>query len=136
MLDPISDMLTRIRNAQVAKHRVVKMPFSKVKLAVAKILREEGFVDAVERVKTERKIDFMEISLKYDFDREKNSKVPVISGIKRVSKEGQRIYVKKGEIRKVKNGLGISIVSTSKGVVTGESARKEGLGGELICEVW
>ncbi|TSD01255.1 MAG: small subunit ribosomal protein S8 [Parcubacteria group bacterium Athens0714_25] len=136
MLDPISDMLTRIRNAQVAKHRVVKMPFSKVKLAVAKILREEGFVDAVERVKTEKKIDFIEISLKYDFDREKNSKVPVISGIKRVSKEGQRIYVKKGEIRKVKNGLGISIVSTSKGVVTGENARKGGLGGELICEVW
>lgn len=136
MLDPISDMLTRIRNAQAAGLRVVRVPLSKVKLSVAKILKEEGFVDAVEIVKTEKKFDFMEISLRYDFDKNSNLKVPVISGIKRISKEGQRIYIKKNEIRKVKNGLGISIVSTSKGVVSGEKARKDGLGGELICEVW
>ena len=78
----------------------------------------------------------MEISLKYDFDKDTNLKVPVISGIQRISKEGQRIYVKKGEIRRVKNGMGVSIISTSKGVVSGEKARKDGLGGELICEVW
>jgi small subunit ribosomal protein S8 len=136
MLDPISDMLTRIRNAQVAKRRSVRIPFSKVKLAIAKIFREEGFVDTVELVKTDEKLDFIEILLRYEFDAAVNLKIPVISGIKRISKEGQRIYVKKGEIRKVKNGLGISIISTSAGVITGEKARKGGLGGELICEVW
>lgn len=136
MLDPISDMLTRIRNAQTAGLSVVRVPSSKVKLAVAKILKEEGFVSAVELMKTDKKFDFMEISLKYDFDKDTNLKVPVISGIQRISKEGQRIYVKKGEIRRVKNGMGVSIISTSKGVVSGEKARKDGLGGELICEVW
>lgn len=136
MLDPISDMLTRIRNAQTAGRSVVSVPSSKVKLAVAKILKEEGFVSAVELMKTDKKFDFMEISLKYDFDKDTNLKVPVISGIQRISKEGQRIYVKKGEIRRVKNGMGVSIISTSKGVVSGEKARKDGLGGELICEVW
>ncbi|HBO16952.1 MAG: 30S ribosomal protein S8 [Candidatus Moranbacteria bacterium GW2011_GWE2_35_2-] len=136
MLDPISDMLTRIRNAQTAGRSVVRVPSSKVKFAVAKILKEEGFVSAVELMKTDKKFDFMEISLKYDFDKDTNLKVPVISGIQRISKEGQRIYVKKGEIRRVKNGMGVSIISTSKGVVSGEKARKDGLGGELICEVW
>jgi len=137
MLDPISDMLTRIRNAQKAGHSEVVFPFSNLKLAIAKILEKEGFSEAVEIVKRdeENKFDRIKIVLKYE-KIGNNKQAPVISEVKRVSKEGKRIYLKKEDIKKVKNGFGISIISTSKGIMTGKEARKLGLGGEYICEIW
>jgi len=134
MLDTISDMLTRIRNAQMAGHKEVAIPFSKLKLAIAKILEERNFIDSVKK-EEEGIMSKVLITLKYE-KVSNNKKVPVISGIKRISKEGQRIYVGKDEIRSIKNGYGISVISTSKGVMTGDEARKKGLGGEVICEVW
>lgn len=137
MIDPISDMLTRIRNAQKAGHSEVAFPFSKLKMAVSKILEKEGFVESSETVNKneENSFDNIRIILKYQKSGN-NSKNPAISEITRVSKEGKRVYVKKDEIKKIKNGFGISIISTSKGVMTGKEARKMGLGGEYICEVW
>jgi len=134
MLDPIADMLTRIRNAQRAKHSEVLVPFSKLKLSVAEILQQRNFIESV-RKETEGKFPVLKLVLKYDVvsNTEKN---PAIREIKRVSRQGQRIYVKKTDIKRVKNGYGISIVSTSKGIMTGDKARKIGLGGEIICEVW
>ena len=134
MLDTISDMLTRIRNAQMAGHKEVEMPFSKLKLAIAKILEEKNFIDSVAK-EGEDTATKVRIQLKYE-NISNNKKVPVIRGIRRVSREGQRIYVNKNEIKSVKSGYGISVVSTSRGVMTGEDARKKGLGGEVICEVW
>jgi len=134
MFDPISDMLTRIRNAQMAGHKEVSLPFSKLKMAIAEILEKENFIEMARKEKTE-KFDVIKIDLRYH-QVSHTQKDPAISGICRVSKVGQRIYVKKGEIRKVKNNYGISIVSTSKGLMTGRAAQKAGLGGELICEVW
>lgn len=134
MLDTISDMLTRIRNAQMAGHEVVEIPFSKLKLSIAKILEESDFIESAEKdgEDTAKKV---RIKLKYE-KISNNKKAPAIRGIKRVSKEGQRIYVKNSDIRSVKNGYGISVISTSRGVMTGGDARKKGLGGEVICEVW
>jgi len=134
MLDPIADMLTRIRNAQRAGHKDVLVPFSKLKLSIAKILQEKNFIETVKK-ETEEKFPMLRIVLKYEVvsNIEKN---PAIREIKRVSRQGQRIYVKKEAIKRVKNGYGISIVSTSKGMMTGDSARKLGLGGEIICELW
>jgi len=134
MLDTISDMLTRIRNAQMAGHKEVAMPFSKLKLAIAKILEEKNFIESVSK-EGDGTVPKVVVRLKYE-NISNNKKVPVIQGIKRVSREGQRIYVKKNEIKTVKSGYGISVVSTSKGVMTGDDARKRGLGGEVICEVW
>jgi small subunit ribosomal protein S8 len=134
MFDPISDMLTRIRNAQMAGHKQVTVPFSKLKMVIAEILEKENFVEMARKEKT-GKFDEIKIDLKYN-KVSNMQKDPAISGINRVSKVGQRIYVKKGEIRKVKNNYGISIISTSKGLMTGRDARKIGLGGELICEIW
>jgi small subunit ribosomal protein S8 len=137
MLDPISDMLTRIRNAQKAGHSEVVFPCSKLKLSIAKILEKENFVDFVEVVKDQEneKIDKIKIILKYE-KVENNKKSPIITEITRVSKEGKRIYLKKDEIKKIKNGFGIAVISTSRGIMTGKEARKLGLGGEYICEVW
>ncbi|MDD5396489.1 MAG: 30S ribosomal protein S8 [Candidatus Moranbacteria bacterium] len=134
MLDPIADMLTRIRNAQMVKHREVSVPFSKLKLSIAKILEQRNFIESVKKEMGES-FPILKIVLKYDVvsNTEKN---PAIREIKRVSRQGQRIYVKKTDIKRVKNGYGISIVSTSKGMMTGDKARKMGLGGEIICEVW
>lgn len=134
MLDTISDMLTRIRNAQMAGHKEVAIPFSKLKLAIAKILEEKNFIDSAKEDEKETSPKVV-IQLKYD-KISNNKKVPAIKGIKRVSREGQRIYVRKNEIKSIKNGYGISVVSTSKGVMAGDDARKRGLGGEVICEVW
>jgi small subunit ribosomal protein S8 len=133
MLDPISDMLTRIRNAQQAGHLSVEVPSSKPKFAIAKLLEESEFIQEVEKVSDGKK-NSLKMTLKY----EKNNRqtIPVIQGIKRISHEGQRIYIGKGQIKKVKNGLGIAIISTSKGIMTGAKARQLGLGGEYICEVW
>ena len=134
MLDPIADMLTRIRNAQMVKHREVSVPFSKLKLSIAKILEQRNFIESVSKI-TEGTFPELRIVLKYDVisNTEKN---PAIREIKRVSRQGQRIYVKKTDIKRVKNGYGISIISTSKGMMTGDKAQKAGLGGEIICEVW
>jgi small subunit ribosomal protein S8 len=134
MLDPIADMLTRIRNAQRAGHKDVLVPFSKLKMSIAKILEENNFIEAVQKDAT-GKFPALKIALKYDVV-SNTQKDPAIREIRRISKEGQRIYVKKADIKRIKNGYGISVISTSKGIMTGDSARKLGLGGEIICEVW
>jgi small subunit ribosomal protein S8 len=137
MIDPISDMLTRIRNAQQSNHKEVVMPFSNIKKSIAEILKSENFVDNVikEQDENNEKFSNLKIVLKYKKISSTKSK-PAIESIQQVSKQGQRKYVRKNDIHKVKNGYGISIISTSRGVLTGKDARKKGLGGELICEVW
>lgn len=134
MLDPIADMLTRIRNAQMAKHREVSVPFSKLKLSIATILVQKRFVESVKK-EMDGIFPVLKLVLKYDVV-SNTQKDPAIREIKRVSRQGQRIYVKKDGIKQVKNGFGISIVSTSKGMMTGDEARRKGLGGEIICELW
>jgi small subunit ribosomal protein S8 len=128
--DPIADMLTRIRNALMVRHDSVVVPASKMKLALAKILKEEGFITDYEVINRKPHQD-IKIQLRY-LDNTK----PAISGLKRVSKPGLRIYVQKKEIPRVYGGLGIAIVSTSSGVKTGQQAWRQGSGGELLCYVW
>jgi len=130
MTDPVADMLTRIRNANSAKHEYVEIPSSNEKKAIAKILLEEGYIKRVE-YSTDNKQGMIKIALKYGENKEK-----VISGIKKISKPGLRVYTKSDELPKVLNGLGIAIISTSKGVVTDKVARKVGVGGEVLCYVW
>lgn len=130
MTDPIADMLTRIRNAVNAKHKVVEVPASNIKRSIAQILLDEGFIDGF-NVTEDGKQGIITIDLKYGPNEEK-----VISGIKRISKPGLRVYARANEVPKVLGGLGIAIVSTSKGLVTDKVARKEGIGGEVICYVW
>ena len=127
MTDPIADMLTRIRNAVNAKHKVVEVPASNIKKSIAQILLDEGFIDGF-NVTDDGKQGIITIDLKYGPNEEK-----VISGIKRISKPGLRVYARANEVPKVLGGLGIAIVSTSKGLVTDKVARKEGIGGEVIC---
>lgn len=128
-MDPIADMLTSIRNAQAVLKETVKIPFSKLKFEIAKILEKNAFVEKVE--KKGRGIKrIIEIKLKYE------DKKPVISGLKRISKPGQRIYLRAKKIKPVRSGYGISIISTSKGLLTDEEVRKQNIGGEIICEVW
>ncbi len=130
MSDPLADMLTRIRNAIMARFDSVEMPVSTVKVNVAKVLKEEGYI--VNYKVIENKVQgTLKIDLKYGQDND-----PVITGIKRVSKPGLRKYTKANAIPKVLDGLGIAIVSTSKGVVTDKMARSLNVGGEIICEVW
>ena len=128
--DPIADMLTRIRNAIMARHDFVLVPASRMKLSIARILKEEGFIGdyEVSRNKTHREI---KIYLKYVGKNE-----PVISGLERVSKLGLRVYAGKKEIPRVYGGIGIAIFSTSKGMMTGQQAWNQGIGGELLCYVW
>ncbi|MBI4188629.1 MAG: 30S ribosomal protein S8 [Chloroflexi bacterium] len=127
--DPIADMLTRIRNAVMVRHDAVEIPASRMKLAIAKILKEEGFVNDYEVLKG-KPHRVIKVRLKYDA-----SNRPVLSSLERVSKPGLRVYVEKKEIPRVSGGLGVAIVSTSKGVMTGQQARRQGLGGELLCYV-
>ena len=134
MLDPIAEMLTRIRNAQSAGHKDVVFASSKLKFAISNVLAKEGFVESVSKEKDDA-FENIKVVLKY-YRVSNTQKLPAIKGIKRVSKEGQRIYVKNKDIRTVKNNFGISIISTPGGVMTGFAARKAGLGGEVICEVW
>ena len=131
MSDPIADMLTRIRNANSAKHDTVDIPSSRVKVAIAAILVEEGYIKGYEVLEMGVK-KTMRITLKYGKD--KNEKV--ISGIKRISKPGLRIYANCEDIPKVLNGLGTAIISTNKGVITDKEARKQNVGGEVIAFVW
>lgn len=128
--DVIADMLTRIRNANAALHETVEIPSSKMKAAVLEILKEEGFVKSVETVENGKHTN-LKVTLKYGSNNEK-----VITGIKRISKPGLRVYAKKEELPRVLGGLGIAIISTSKGVMSDKQARKEGLGGEVIAYVW
>lgn len=135
MLDPIADMLTRIRNAQSAGHASVSMPVSKLKCTIAEILEREGFIARFEKQQAEGAHETLCIWLKYT-QVSPTQKSPAIQEVTRVSKQGCRVYVKKSEIKKVKNGYGIAIVSTSQGVMTGSEAYRRGLGGEYICRVW
>ncbi len=126
---PISDMLNRIINAQKVLHPAVEVPFSNLKYEIAKILEKSGFVEKIEKKgrKTNRSL---EIILRYQ------EQIPAISGVKMISKPGQRIYLDFRKIKKVKGGFGMSIISTSKGLMTNKEARKQKIGGEIICEVW
>jgi len=134
MLDPIADMLTRIRNAQAAGKLVVSFPASKLKRVIADILLREGFVARVEKEEEGVKAT-LSVWLKYT-DISPTKKAPAIQEITLVSKQGRRIYVKSHDVKKVKNGYGIAIVSTSQGVMTGGEAYAKGLGGEYLCKVW
>jgi len=129
MTDPIADMLTRIRNAMLAKHNKLAMPASKIKFKIAEILKSEGYINDFERV-DEGHQGTLSIDLKWF------QGAPAIEGLKRVSRPGQRMYAKSGEIPKVRDGLGIMIISTSHGIMTDRVARKKGVGGELVCSVW
>jgi len=128
--DPIGDMLTRIRNAQVAKHESITLPASNMKKAIAKILLEEGYVRSFDVI-NDGVQGSIKIGLKYTPERQ-----CVISGLKRISKPGLRVYAKSDQIPKVLGGLGIAIVSTSKGVMTDKEARKNAVGGEVLCYIW
>lgn len=130
LTDPIADMLTRIRNALRAEKEEVTIPASKLKLEIARILRKEGYINDFQYIE-DGKQGLLKIYLKYTPEGE-----PVISGLKKVSKPGGRIYVPKDKIPRVLNGLGIAILSTSKGVLTDREARRLGVGGELLCFIW
>lgn len=130
MTDPIGDMLTRIRNATMAQHEKVDIPASRQKQAIAQILKDEGFIKDFQVIKDGPQAT-LRIFLKYGPNRES-----VISGLKRISKPGLRIYVNKHDVPRVLGGLGVAIISTSKGLMPDRQARKEGIGGEVICYVW
>lgn len=127
--DPIADMLTRIRNANSMRYKEVEVPSSKIKAEIAKILKNEGFI-ADYKIKKNNIQDILVLSLKYD------GKERVITGLKRISKPGLRVYVKADEVPQVLNGLGIAIISTSKGMMTDKEARKGSLGGEVVAYIW
>jgi len=133
--DPIADMLTRIRNALMVGHSTVSMPSSKLKVSIAKILKEEGFISTYEVVdgKTaEQKV--LRLRLKYIGERRERKSV--ISGLERISRPGRRVYTGKKEIPWVLSGMGVAIISTPKGVMTGQRARQLGVGGEVLCKIW
>jgi small subunit ribosomal protein S8 len=131
MSDPIADMLTRIRNANTAKHDTVEIPSSKMKLAIADILLKEGYVKAVDVIENGN-FKTIKITLKYGAN--KNEKI--LTGLKRISKPGLRVYASKEDLPKVLGGLGIAIISTNKGVLTDKEARKENVGGEVLAFIW
>jgi len=129
MTDPVADMLNTIKNAQAVNHPTVEVSFSNLKYEIAKILERYGFVNGVEK-KGRKNKKLIEIALKYD------GSMPAISGLKKVSKPGQRIYLGSSQIRKVRNGYGIAIISTSKGLMSDREAKKQKRGGEILCEIW
>ncbi len=131
LTDPISDMLTRIRNAALSRHERLTLPGSKLKKAVAEILVSEGYLSSVSTDVDERGHDTLVLVLKYDRERK-----PAIEGMRRVSRPGRRVYLPCDRITRVRNGLGISVISTSRGVMSDRTARTSGVGGELLCEVW
>ncbi|MDD3593303.1 MAG: 30S ribosomal protein S8 [Candidatus Gastranaerophilales bacterium] len=128
--DPIADMLTRIRNANIAKHSDVQIPCSNLKLELAKLLQSEGFISGYEVCDAE-KFKMIKVALKYD-----DAGLPVITNLRRVSRPGLRDYKKSKKLPKVMDGLGIAIISTSKGLLTDRKAKKENVGGEVLCYVW
>ncbi|HBQ87504.1 MAG TPA: 30S ribosomal protein S8 [Syntrophomonas sp.] len=130
MSDPVADFLTRIRNGNMVMHETVEVPSSRVKMAIAGIMKDEGYIKEFEYIQ-DGKQGIIRVYLKYG-----PNKSRVITGLKRISKPGLRVYVKKDEIPKVLGGLGTAVISTSKGLMTDKSARKQGLGGEVICYIW
>lgn len=130
MTDPVADMLTRIRNSNNAKHETVDIPASNIKKAISGILLQEGFIKGYDVI-DDGKQGIIRVQIKYGKNNEK-----VITGLKRISKPGLRVYAKKDEIPRVLGGLGIAVISTSKGIITDKTARKEGVGGEVLCYVW
>jgi len=135
VIDPIADMLTRIRNAVSAGHALVAMPSSKLKIEIAKIMKDEGFLEGFDVAESEQSPQRV-LRLKIKYVGERRERRPVISGIERVSKPGRRIYTKKQDIPWVLSGIGVAILSTPKGVMTGARARQLGVGGEILCKVW
>lgn len=130
MTDPVADMLTRIRNANIAGHATVEIPASKMKKNIAEILVKEGFIKSYEIIEAENQ-DIIKVQMKYGANKAK-----VITGIKKISKPGLKVYAKADEVPRVLGGLGIAIISTSSGLITDKEARKLGVGGEVICYVW
>ncbi|MGG7079406.1 30S ribosomal protein S8 [Clostridium sardiniense] len=130
MTDPIADLLTRIRNANAVKHEVVEVPSSNVKKAVSNILLQEGYIKEIDEY-NDGVVPMLRITLKYGANNER-----VITGLKRISKPGLRVYCKKDETPRVLNGLGIAVISTSKGIMVDREARKSNIGGEVLCYVW
>lgn len=130
MTDPIADFLTRIRNGNMVMHETVEVPGSRIKMSIATIMKEEGYIKDYEYIE-DGKQGIIRIYLKYGPNKEK-----VITGLKRISKPGLRVYVKKDEIPRVLGGLGTAVISTSHGLMTDKKARKEGLGGEVVCYIW
>jgi len=130
MTDPIADMLTRVRNASSARHEQVDIPASRVKEAIARILRDEGFVQSYERI-DEGPQGILRVHLKYGVERRR-----VLMGLRRISRPGLRVYARKERMPRVLGGLGVAVVSTSKGIVTDAEARRLGLGGEVLCYIW
>ena len=130
MTDPIADFLTRIRNANTVRQDKVEVPASRIKQGLANILKDEGLIKDVEYIE-DGKQGILRLYLKYGSNREK-----VITGLKRISKPGLRVYARKDQVPKVLGGLGVAVVSTSKGLMTDKQARKEGLGGEILCYIW
>ncbi|MGH4140415.1 30S ribosomal protein S8 [Clostridium sp.] len=130
MTDPIADLLTRIRNANVVKHEIVEVPSSTIKKEIANIMLQEGYLKNIEEY-NDGVVPMMRLAMKYGQNKER-----VITGLKRISKPGLRVYSKNEDIPKVLNGLGVAIISTSKGLVADRDARKLGLGGEVICYIW
>lgn len=137
MVDAISDMLTRIRNAQAARHAIVVMPSSKLKFAIARVLQKEGYVGEVKSLPDAQNDKISDISIELLYENiTQTRKIAKIKGLELVSKQGQRRYVRSRDIIPVMNGYGTSIISTSQGVMNAKDARKRGLGGEMICKVW
>lgn len=130
MTDPIADMLTRIRNANIVGHKTVEIPASKIKKSIAEILVDEGYINGFDVIEDDKQ-GTIRVQMKYGANKEK-----VISGIKKISKPGLKVYAKANEIPKVLGGLGIAIISTSNGVISDKKARELGVGGEVICYVW
>jgi small subunit ribosomal protein S8 len=130
MTDPVADFLTRIRNALTARHERVDMPSSKVKVAIARILKEEGYIKNLKVIK-DNKQGVLRVFLKYNDENK-----PVIKGLKRVSRPGRRLYMGATELPPVLSGLGVGIVSTSKGIITDREARRQNVGGEMMCSIW
>ncbi len=133
MSDPIADMLTRVRNALLRQHPSVSMPYSKIKEAIAQVLKDEGYIEDFQVLSQEPR-DVLQLELKYKGGRRERSSV--INGLERVSKPGRRHYVGTKDVPWVLSGMGISILTTSKGIMTGQQARRQGIGGEVICRVW
>lgn len=133
--DPISDMLTRIRNGVMAGHALVAVPSSKLKVEIAKIMKDEGYLEGFEIVEGEQSVE-KTLRLKIKYVGERRGRRPVISGVERVSKPGRRVYTKRQDIPWVLSGIGVAIISTPKGVMTGARARQLGVGGEILCKVW
>jgi small subunit ribosomal protein S8 len=131
MTDPISDLLTRIRNAHLAKHDRLDVPVSRLKLEVCRLLKEEGFIRNYREIEVEGPTNSVRIFLRYSAEGE-----PAINSVKRISKPGRRVYRRAGEIQPVRNGLGVGIVSTSQGLLTDIQARERKVGGEILCELW